>query len=111
MLKITLKKSIIGNTPANRRTVKALGLGRTGRTVYQKDSPSVRGMIRNVGHLLLVEVVDSAPEKKTVSKVVAQKVAPIEKKPATKKAAPKATEKELVAPAKAAKKPAKKTEA
>ena len=55
MLKITLVRSVIGNTPGNRKTVQALGLRRTGRTVYRQDTPSVRGMIAKIPHL--VEVV------------------------------------------------------
>lgn len=64
MLKLTLVKSAAGNTPTNRRTVKALGLKKTGWTAYHADSASIRGMIRNVQHLLKVEVVEAAPEKK-----------------------------------------------
>ena len=120
MLKITLKKSAFGNTPTNRRTVTALGLKKTGRTVYKQDSPSIRGMIRGVQHLLNVEVVDAAPEKKSVVNSVATKapvpkaVAPAAKKPVAKKApakvAPKPEKKEMATSAKAAKKPAKKKE-
>ncbi len=123
MLKITLKRSVVGNTPTNRRTVKALGLRKTGRTVYHTDTPSVRGMLRNIQHLLKVEVVTSAPEKKVAAKavvkvapapkVVAPKAeAPKTKKPAAKeepvKAAAKKEKKEPAASTKTAKKPAKK---
>ena len=82
MLKITLVKSAIANTPINRRTVKALGLKKTGRTVYREDSPSIRGMVRNVAHLLKVETVDTAPEQK-------KKAKPAKAVAAEPKAAPK----------------------
>jgi large subunit ribosomal protein L30 len=58
MLKITLKKSTIGAVPKNLRTVKALGLNKTGRFVYQEDTPVIRGMIHQVKHLLEVEEVE-----------------------------------------------------
>jgi large subunit ribosomal protein L30 len=115
MLKITLVRSVIGNTPGNRKTVQALGLRKTGRTVYRQDTPSVRGMIRNVAHLLKVENVDSAPEKakkekKTVS--VISRPEPKAEKPkaaAKPKAEAKPAEKAPAAEAKpAAKKPAAK---
>lgn len=55
MLKVTLVKSKIGNTPANRATVKALGLNKIGSSNTFNDSPSIRGMIHKVKHLLKVE--------------------------------------------------------
>ncbi len=109
MLKITLIRSVIGAKPVNRKTVKALGLRKTGRTIYREDVPSIRGMIHNVRHLVKVESVDAAPAKvakpkkvavaKPAPKVVAAPVAvkdkpkaekkPAAKKPAAKKPAPK----------------------
>ena len=38
-----------------KRTIKALGLRRLGHTVVHSDSPSVRGMIDKVQHLVAVE--------------------------------------------------------
>lgn len=55
MLKVTLVKSKIANTPANRATVKALGLNKIGSSNTFNDSPSIRGMIHKVKHLLKVE--------------------------------------------------------
>lgn len=57
MLKITQTKSIIGRLEKQKRTIKALGLGRPNYTVTKKDTPQVRGMIENVKHLVKVEVV------------------------------------------------------
>ncbi len=54
MLKIELIKSPIGNTPANRATVRALGLRKINQVVVQPDNPAVRGMIHHVKHLLKV---------------------------------------------------------
>ena len=54
-LKITLLKSTIGAVPKNKKTVVALGLNKIGKTVEMPDNASVRGMIRNVRHLVKVE--------------------------------------------------------
>lgn len=55
-LKITQKRSSIGRTPAQRRTLRALGLRGIGRSVVRPDTPDVRGMIYTVQHI--VEVTD-----------------------------------------------------
>ena len=58
-LKITLIKSTIGAVPKNKKTVVALGLNKIGKTVEMPDNASVRGMIRNVRHLVKVEEISS----------------------------------------------------
>jgi large subunit ribosomal protein L30 len=55
MLKATLRHSAIGTSPRQRATLRGLGLSRIGRSVILKDSPSVRGMLRAVAHLVAVE--------------------------------------------------------
>ena len=57
MLKITQIKSIIGRLEKQKRTIKALGLGRPNYMVTKKDTPQIRGMLENVKHLVKVEVV------------------------------------------------------
>ena len=57
-LKVTQKKSIIGGTSVQRDTVRSLGLKRIGDTVLKEDRPEIRGMIRAVSHLVVVEEVD-----------------------------------------------------
>lgn len=54
-LKITLVKSTIGAIPKHRATVKALGLKKTNSSVEQPDNAAIRGMIRQVTHLVKVE--------------------------------------------------------
>ena len=54
-LKITQVRSQIGESPRHRGTLRALGLGKIGRTVEHKDTPEVAGMLRKVGHLVKVE--------------------------------------------------------
>ena len=56
-LKITLKKSTIGALPKHKKTVEALGLHKLNSTVLLPDNSAVRGMIKQVNHLLQVEEV------------------------------------------------------
>jgi large subunit ribosomal protein L30 len=53
-LKVTLTRSIIGLSPKQEATVRALGLRRLRQSVNHDDSPSVRGMIAKVPHVLSV---------------------------------------------------------
>ena len=55
MLKITLVRSPIGAKPKQRATCEALGLTKLHKTVKQQDNPAIRGMIRSVNHLVVVE--------------------------------------------------------
>ena len=57
-LKVTQVRSSIGTKPKHRGTLRALGLGRVGRTHVLPDRPEVRGMIARVPHLVEVEGVD-----------------------------------------------------
>ncbi|MGI9610906.1 MAG: 50S ribosomal protein L30 [Acidimicrobiia bacterium] len=54
-LKITLKKSTIGQKPKTRATVRSLGLRKIRQSVEHSDSADVRGMIARVQHLVEVE--------------------------------------------------------
>jgi len=54
-LRVTLVKSIIGLSPKQEGTVKALGLRHIRQTVEHEDSPTVRGMINAVPFCLEVE--------------------------------------------------------
>jgi len=56
-LRITWKKSAIGQQRDQKRTIRALGLRRLGQTVEHSDSRSVRGMITKVKHLVAIEEV------------------------------------------------------
>jgi large subunit ribosomal protein L30 len=47
-LKVTLVRSLIGLSPKQEATVRALGLRRIRHTVEHRDSPSIRGMIEAV---------------------------------------------------------------
>jgi large subunit ribosomal protein L30 len=54
-LKVTQVKSEIGETKQHRGTLRALGLGRIGKTAEVKESPAAAGMLRKVAHLVKVE--------------------------------------------------------
>jgi len=53
-LRITLTKSIIGLSPKQEATVRALGLRRIRQTVRHDDTETVRGMIARIPHVLTV---------------------------------------------------------
>lgn len=54
-LKITQKKSTVGEKPMHRSNLQSLGLRRIGQTVVKPDNASVRGMVNVVRHLVDVE--------------------------------------------------------
>lgn len=53
---VKLKRSLIGSNPKQRATIRSLGLRKRNTEVVVKDSPSNRGMIFHVQHLLEVKV-------------------------------------------------------
>ena len=53
-LRITLTRSMIGLSPKQEATVKALGLRRMNHSVTHEDSATVRGMVAKVAHVLQV---------------------------------------------------------
>jgi large subunit ribosomal protein L30 len=59
-LTVTQVKSGIGAKPKARGTLRALGLGRIGKTNTLPDRPEVRGMIARVPHLIEVTTADTA---------------------------------------------------
>ena len=62
-LQVTQTRSLISEPPAIRAVVKGLGLGRIGRTVTVANTPSFRGMIKKVIHLVAIQEVSSAGGK------------------------------------------------
>lgn len=54
-VKVTLKRSTIGEKPKTRATVEALGLKRIRQSVEHPDTSSLRGMLDKVSHLVEVE--------------------------------------------------------
>jgi large subunit ribosomal protein L30 len=56
-LKLTQVRSGIGQSQRHRGTLRALGLGKIGRSNELDDTPVVAGMLRKVRHLVKVEEV------------------------------------------------------
>jgi large subunit ribosomal protein L30 len=54
-VRITQVRSQIGESPRHRGTLRALGLGKIGRSAEHAESPQVAGMLRRVRHLVRVE--------------------------------------------------------
>lgn len=114
MLRIKLIKSPIGQTGHNRKIVAALGLRKMHRPKLHDDTPTIRGMIHHVKHMLSVEVVEGEVPAKTARAAKAVKVekpkyvtaekSEAKPKPAPK-AAPKAEAKPVAAKAPKAEKP------
>lgn len=61
MLKITQVKSIINSLNGKHRPVmEALGFRKNYRTLYQKDTPQIRGMLQKVRHLVVWEEIEES---------------------------------------------------
>jgi large subunit ribosomal protein L30 len=54
-VKITQVRSQIGQSERHRGTLRALGLGKIGRSAEHQESPQLAGMLRKVRHLVKVE--------------------------------------------------------
>jgi large subunit ribosomal protein L30 len=54
-VRITQVRSQIGQSERHRGTLRALGLGKIGRSVEKPESPELAGMLRRVRHLVKVE--------------------------------------------------------
>jgi large subunit ribosomal protein L30 len=54
-VRVTQIRSQIGQSQPHRGTLRALGLGKIGRTAEHEDGPVLAGMLRKVRHLVRVE--------------------------------------------------------
>ena len=54
-VRVTQIRSQIGQSARHRGTLRALGLGKIGRSAEHQDSPELAGMLRKVSHLVRVE--------------------------------------------------------
>ena len=57
-IKVTQVRSLSGRPAKHRRTIEALGLKRHQSSVEHDDTPAIRGMIRQVTHLVSVQNVE-----------------------------------------------------
>jgi large subunit ribosomal protein L30 len=55
-IRVTLRKSGISCPERQKLTLRGLGLTRREKTVELEDTPSIRGMVRKVIHLVDIEV-------------------------------------------------------
>ena len=91
MLKITLTRGMVGKKLTQKKVVQALGLGKYGSTVTHADSPTIRGMVNKISHLISVETVEGGEHKPKAAKAKKPAAKPAAKAPAAK-AAPAAKE-------------------
>ncbi len=54
-VRVTQVASVLGRKPGQKETLVGLGLNKIRRVRELEDTPSVRGMIRKVAHLIKVE--------------------------------------------------------
>jgi len=57
-IRIQLFRSVIGQNPKQRATVKALGLKRINSVVEHDATPVILGMVNRVSHLVKVEEIN-----------------------------------------------------
>ena len=57
-LKVTQVRSAVDRGTKQRGTIRALGLKRLGHSVVHEDRPEIRGMVRSISHLVIVEELD-----------------------------------------------------
>ncbi|HLU36494.1 MAG TPA: 50S ribosomal protein L30 [Thermomicrobiales bacterium] len=54
-LRITLVRSTIGRPGDQERSVRSLGLRKVNHSVVREDTPSIRGIVNKISHLVTVE--------------------------------------------------------
>ncbi len=94
MLKITLTRGMVGKKETQKRVVQALGLGKYGSSVVHADSPTIRGMVTKVSHLVSVETVEGGEHKTKAPKAKKPAAKPASKAEAKAAPAAKAAKKE-----------------
>ncbi len=57
-IKVTQRKSVIGSTHYQKKTMKALGLRRINHSVEKEVNPQIMGMVEKVRHLVLIEEIN-----------------------------------------------------
>jgi len=54
-IQIILRKSGSGRPPKHRRTLLSLGLRKIDQVILRRDTPEIRGMVRQITHLVEVK--------------------------------------------------------
>jgi large subunit ribosomal protein L30 len=107
-LVVTQVRSSIGAKPKHRGTLRALGLGRIGKSNTLPDRPEIRGMIAKVPHMITVDEEAEAPAKKAAATKAPAAKAPAKAAEPERAAAKKTTAKKPTAKKTTAKKAATK---
>ncbi|MBX9673855.1 MAG: 50S ribosomal protein L30 [Candidatus Obscuribacterales bacterium] len=68
MVRITLTSGLVGKKESQKKVVRALGLKKFGTSVVHQDSPTIRGMINKVHHLVTVTQEQEQAEKSAKAK-------------------------------------------
>ncbi|MBX5483888.1 MAG: 50S ribosomal protein L30 [Myxococcaceae bacterium] len=63
-LKVKLVKSVAGSNNEQRATITGLGLRKLGQERVLEDTPSIRGMVNKVRHLVTAETVSGDAPKR-----------------------------------------------
>jgi len=58
-VRVTQVRSTVGQSKRHEGTIRALGLGKIGRTAEHAHTPALAGMLRHVAHLVRVERKDA----------------------------------------------------
>ena len=58
-VRVTQTRSSIGQSRAHEGTLRALGLGRIGRSAEHRQTPELEGKLRHVAHLVSVTPTDA----------------------------------------------------
>ncbi len=58
MVRITLRRSLIGTKPVHRACAATLGLRKVGQSVVRPAGPELEGLLRRIRHLVEVEALD-----------------------------------------------------
>ena len=61
-IRITQGRGTVSRPRNQRRILAGLGLGRPGKSVVREDTPSIRGMVFKIQHLIKVEAVEGAEQ-------------------------------------------------
>ncbi|VFP78645.1 50S ribosomal protein L30 [Candidatus Erwinia haradaeae] len=55
IIQVTQTKSSIGCLPKHKATLLGLGLRRINQTVERNDTPSIRGMVNSISHMITIK--------------------------------------------------------
>lgn len=80
-LRVTLVRSTIGFPEVQKRTARALGLGRLHKPVELPDNPQTRGMIWAIRHLVKTEVVNEDTQQIAAAPATAEEDQPAQTEP------------------------------